>query len=156
MKTPIAVLCSGSTLVLALLAAFPAAAQDNKPRTVSRDELRACMNSEDEIAARRKALQERGAKRTEQEAALRKEADEIKEEERHAQEDQWKESRYKRHVKAYMDKVAEYKAFTASINSEFDAVNQAVTAYNGKCGGISFLDEDKQAILQERAAAAKK
>ena len=42
-----------------------------------------------------------------------------------------------------------------SLNKDVEALNQAMTAHNDKCGGISYSKADKEAILKEREAPAK-
>jgi hypothetical protein len=132
-----------------------ASASHAQPRTVTRDELRACMNSEDDIAARRKALDEHVARRKADESALRAETDEIKAQQEHADEDQFKRRAFDRRVKAYQEKVKAFNAAGPALNTELDEVKKAIAAHNDKCGGIAFSPEDKEAVQKEREAAKK-
>ncbi|HVZ46069.1 MAG TPA: hypothetical protein VHA82_19835 [Ramlibacter sp.] len=140
---------------LLLLGALSVHAQSAPPRTISRDELRACLDSEDRVAARRKAFDERIAKRREQEAALKAESAELEEEAKHADEDQWKGNRFSRHQKSFQAKVKAYNDEQAGFMAELEAMKQAAAAHNDKCAGIAFNPEDKEAILREREAAKK-
>ena len=44
----------------------------------------------------------------------------------------------------------------AALRGDMEALNKSLMAYNESCGGISYMPEDKAAILKEREAAAKK
>ena len=138
--------------------AVPAAQAQTKPaKLVTRDQLRACMNSESDLAARRKATEVRAVQQREEAAAIRAEGQELAEEHKrigedeHAKLERFMARKAKPHnarVKAAQDKAEAFKA-------ELEALNAGLVAYNDQCGGISFLAEDKEAILKEREAAKK-
>src|SRR6185369_7376240 len=75
-----------------ILLATTAQAQDAKPRTGTRDELRACYQTEDEIGTRRTAFNAAADKRRAEEDGLKKETEELKKEEEEGNEDRWKRS----------------------------------------------------------------
>jgi hypothetical protein len=144
-------------LFLAAIAVQTVQAQTKPAKLVSRDELRVCMNSESELAARRKAMEPRAAQNREEAAAIRAEAQELTEErQRIGEEEYTKQERFmarkvKPHnarVKAAQDKAEAYRA-------DLESLNKSLVAYNEQCGGITFRAEDKEAILKERETATK-
>lgn len=144
-----------SGLLLAAAMLQGAQAQSSGGKAVTRDELRACMNRESELAAQRQAVEAQNRSNGEEFAAVRAEADELKAEQERLEREPNRTDRFERRVRAYNAKVAEAKAKDASFRASLDALNQAVVAHNTRCGGISFLPEDKEAILKEREAAGK-
>lgn len=60
--------------------------------------------------------------------------------------------RFDRKVLAHNVRVQAAQSAAAAFNVELDAMNKSVDGYNRQCGGISFLPEDKEAILKERAS----
>lgn len=144
-----------SGLLLAAATIQGAEAQSTGARTVTRDELRACMNRESELAVQRQAVETQNRRNGEEFAAVRAEAEELTAEKERLEREPNRTDRFERRVRAYNAKVAEAKAKDASFRASLDALNQAVVAHNDRCGGISFLPEDKEAILKEREAAAK-
>src|SRR5687767_11635845 len=100
-------------ILLAAIAIQTAQAQAKPEKLVTRDELRACMNSEAELASRRKAMEERGKQNGEEAAAIRAEGQELAEEhkrigeEEHAKLERFINRKAKPHnvrVKAAQDK----------------------------------------------------
>ena len=124
-------------------------------KLVTRDELRVCMNSEAELADRRKAFDGRIAKNKEEAEAIRAERAQLAEEEKTLEENQTKMDRFARKVKAHNVKVQAVKANQDAFNADLDALNKSMVAYNDKCGGITYSSTDKEAILKEREAAKK-
>jgi len=139
--------------------AIQAAQAQAKPekKTVTRDELRACMNSEAELAARRKAMEPRAAQNREEAAAIRAEAQELTEEHKRIGEDEHaKLERFmNRKAKPHNARVKAAQEKAEALRADLEALNKNLVAYNERCGGISFLAEDKEAILKEREAAKK-
>lgn len=142
-----------AALAAATLASLPAQAQKGTdPKIVSRDELRACMNSEDALAARRKDVEARNAAMAQESAAIRTEQKELAEEKQRLEEDQKPMDRFERKVRAHNAKVKEAQTKAEAVKADLVSLNDALIAHNQKCGGISFLPEDKEAIMKERAA----
>ena len=139
-------------LLLVIFAIHAAQAQTPSPRMVTRDELRACMNSESELATRRDAVEARSRQNRDEAAAIRAESGQLKTENEKLQEDNAPMEKFQRKVKAHNARVQVAQADTVSFNTELDAMNKAVVGYNQQCGGISFKSEDKDAVLKERAA----
>lgn len=142
-----------SVLLLAAATIQGAHAQPTENRTVTRDELRACMNRESDLAAQRQAVETQNRRNGEEFAAVRVEAQELKTEQERLEREPNRTDRFERRVRAYNVKVEEAKAKEAAFRASLEALNQAVVAHNTQCGGISFRPEDKEAILKERAAA---
>ncbi|MBG9390162.1 hypothetical protein [Caenimonas aquaedulcis] len=124
-------------------------------KLVTRDELRACMNSEAELADRRKSFEGRSAKNKEEADAIRAEQAEMAEEQKTLGDDQRKIDRFGRKVKAHNVKVQAAKANADAFNADLEALNKGLLAHNEKCGGISYDPDDKEAILKEREAQKK-
>ena len=144
-------------LILAAGAVQTAQAQTKPAKVVSRDELRACMNSEADLAARRKATEERAAKNRDEAAAIRAEAQELNEEKaRIGEDDHTRLERFvSRKVKPHNVRVKAAQENAEAFKAELESLNKGLIAYNDQCGGISYSKEDKDAILKEREAAKK-
>jgi hypothetical protein len=144
-----------ATVTGALLATFAlhaAQAQTAPARMVTRDELRACMNSESELATRRQAVEARGKQNRDEGAAIRTESEQLRVEHEKLEENQAPLEKFQRKVKVHNARVQAAQAAEASFGTELDALNKSVAGYNQQCGGITFLAEDKDAILKERTA----
>jgi hypothetical protein len=126
------------------------------PKMVSKDELRVCMNTEVDLAARRTALTARGEANRAEGAAIRAEAAEMGEEQKAVEGNEAKMDRFNRKVKAHNARVEAQSGSAAALRADLEGLNKGLVAYNASCGGISYSREDKEAILKEREAAAKK
>jgi len=143
-------------IFFAAIALHTAQAQTKPDKVVTRDELRACMNSETSLAARRKAMEARNKQNNEEAAAIRAEQQELTEEQKRIEEDATKTERFiNRRVKPHNARVLVAKTNAESFRTDLEALNKSLIAHNEQCGGISFRAEDKEAILKEREAAAK-
>lgn len=144
-------------LAVTAFTALPAFAQTPASRTVSREELRACMDSEAQVTSRREAAQARGKQVAEERTAVKAEADALHAEEKELREDDYRaRDRFTKKAKAMTAKIQAVNASGDALRTELEAVNRDLETYNQKCGGISYLPEDKAAILKEREASAKK
>jgi flagellar hook-basal body complex protein FliE len=146
------------TAATALLAAFvlqAAQAQAQPGKLVSRDELRTCMNSESSFATRRQALETRNGQNREEAAAIRAEAQELTAEQERIKDDSSKMDRFGRRVKAHNVRIQSANANVESLRADMETLNKALVAYNEQCGGISYSNDDKEAILKERETPAK-
>lgn len=138
---------------LVLAAAFSihaAQAQAKSDKLVTRDELRACMNSEAELAARRKAMEPRNAVIREEAAAIRAEAEQLKAEGEKLESDSAPMDRFNRKIRTHNNRVAAAKTVAETYRADLETLNKALIGYNEKCGGITYSAEDKEAILKER------
>jgi len=148
----IAAICAAVLLSTAHAQTAPA----KKP--VSRDELRACMTSEDEIGARRQAIDVRLKQSRDEVAGIQAEAAELSDELKRLQQDgepSAKMERFDRKVRAHNVRAKTVNDKAAGVRTDLEALSASVKDYNAKCGGIAFLPEDKEAILKEREAAKK-
>lgn len=142
-----------AALLLAALAGQAALAQTAAPaKVVTRDELRACMNSETTLATQRKELEARGKVNGEEAAAIRAEAEQLKAEQEKILADNAPMDRFNRKVKTHNARILAARTTAEAFKSELETLNRSLVAHNEKCGGISFLQEDKDAILKEREA----
>lgn len=139
---------------LVVTLALPAQAQTKPARMVTRDELRICMNSESELTDRRRAMEARSGQNRDEAAAIRAEADEMSAEQKRLEENQAPMEKFSRRVKAHNARVQAAQANSESLRKDLAALNDALTAHNEHCGGISFSTQDREAILKERAPAA--
>jgi len=145
---------SGAALA-GLLAATPplSCAADEAPRgrSVSRDELRVCMDRSDELGARRQPL---AAERAEHDRALalHRAAGEALAQEQGTldQVDAQRVADFDARAAAHNARGAELDARTARLRDEGRRFNAAMLDHNSRCGGIVFRAEDREAILKER------
>jgi chromosome segregation ATPase len=136
----------------------PAAhAQSAPPRAATRDELRACMDSEDNLKAKRADLEARAQRNSDDAAAINKDGAALKEEQQHAEESTlpMARDRFERRVRQYQARIAAAKESEAGVRTGMEDLKKAIDEHNTRCNGISFRPEDKAAILQERAAKGK-
>lgn len=143
----------GTALLLATLTLGAAQAQTPAPRMVTRDELRVCMNSESGLKTRREAIDPRAKQNRDEAAAIRTEAEALKEEHDKLVDDQKPLDRFERKVKAHNARVRAAQDSAEALRAELESLNKAMLAYNEQCGGITYLSEDKAAILKEREPA---
>jgi hypothetical protein len=149
-------IASCSIFFILAVAVQSALAQAKSEKIVSRDELRACMNSESDLATRRMALDPRSKAVRDEADAIRAEAAQMAEEQKRVEDDQTRMERFNnRKVKPHNARVQVAQANQAALRADFEALNQSLIAYNDKCGGITYSKEDKDAILKERETAKK-
>jgi hypothetical protein len=142
-------------LLLAGLALQEAQAQSKPAKLVTRDELRVCMNSEATLATRRQGMDARKAKFTEEAAAIRAEGEELKTEQERLESRNESMDRFNRRVKTHNARIKTAQDEAAAYRADLEDLNKGLLTYNEQCGGISFLSEDKEAILKEREAGKK-
>lgn len=149
-------------VVLGLVAAlaFPAAAQaPAKKKLGTRDELRACMNSEADIQARQKTLKERAEKLGEEAKALRLETEELAPEQKRMEADDWAtgpaRTRLERKIKAHDNRLKAAQEAEAAFDTDRQAFEKDLAGWREKCITVSFDPDDKEAVLKEREAAKK-
>jgi hypothetical protein len=126
-----------------------------EPRVVSREELRACMTTDQAIAARKKALIEKNAKLKEEQVAITADSAVLKEEGEKLADNNANMDRFNRKVRTHNQRIDAALNAGKAINAEAEAINKDAIAYNQTCTGIAFRPEDKEAILKEMPAAPK-
>jgi uncharacterized protein (DUF3084 family) len=144
-----------SSLLFAAVALHAAQAQTKPAKTVTRDELRVCMNSESDLKTRREALEALKSRNNDEAAAIKAEAEQMAEDQKKVGQDENRMEKFNRRVKAHNERVKAANANVASFRTEAETLNAGLVAYNDQCGGITFHKEDKDAILKEREAAKK-
>jgi hypothetical protein len=142
---------------IVLAAALPAAhAQSAPARVVTRDELRACMDSGDSIRARQQDLDQRNKRAGEDLAAMRAEATELAEEKKRLEDHpDAPRARFERRLLAYNAKLPAEKANAEAFKADLDAFNTALATHNATCGHIAASTADREAVQKEREAKAK-
>ncbi len=152
----LAALCAGTPAWAQTAAPAPAdVGTKAEARVVSRDELRACMNSESALTTRREQARALNAARQEENQAIRAEAAQLADDRKAIRDDEYtKLERFDRRVKLHNARIQTANTAMAGVRAEMDAVNKDLTAYNAQCGGIRFMPEDKAAILKEREGKA--
>ena len=146
-----------STALLLAATTLPALAQTPAaPKMVTKDELRVCVNTEADLATRRQALTDRGEANRAEATAIRAEAAEMVEEQKAAEGNEFRMNRFNRKVKAHNARIEAQRASAEALRGDLETLNKGLVAYNASCGGIAFSRDDKEAILKEREAAAKK
>jgi hypothetical protein len=144
------------TLLLAAVAAPAAHAQSAPARVVTRDELRACMDSGDAIRARQQELDQRNKRAAEDLAAMRAEAAEIADQKKQLEDHpDMPRARFERRLLAYNAKLPVEKANAETFKTDLDAFNTALAAHNTQCGHIAAKPEDREAVQKEREAKGK-
>ena len=152
------VLCATSAAILVMAAATGAFAQAAKsPKVVSKEELRVCVNTEAELAVQRKGIETQKAASVAEMAGLKIANAELGKDREELDETNDRRVReFKRKMAAYNERVKAANAASEEFGKNLDAFNAKLTGYNDSCGGISYSREDKEEILKEREAAAKK
>jgi chromosome segregation ATPase len=150
----------GATLSLGLAIPLQALAQASAPakpaRSVTKDELRVCMNSESDMKARREALLARQATDRTEIEAIKAEKERLTNERKDIDEsNQRRVSQFKREMDAFNARVKAATAEADAFQADAETLNKALIAHNEKCGGITYDPDDKAAILKEREAASK-
>jgi hypothetical protein len=146
-----------SSMLAAVFVLQTAQAQTPPAKTVNRDQLRACMNSESDLTSRRQAMDARNKANNEEAAAIRTEQQElIEERKRIGEDDATKIERFmNRRAKPHNARVKVAQEKVEAFRAELETLNKALVTHNDQCGGISFMAEDKEAILKERETAKK-
>jgi hypothetical protein len=132
-----------------------AQAQTKPAKIVTKDELRACMNSEADLATRRQGMEPRNKANTEEAASIRAEQEQLAAEKQKLEDSNENMDRFNRKVKNHNARIQAARANAEAFRADLESLNKGLVAHNDQCGGISFRAEDKEAILKEREAAKK-
>lgn len=147
----------GLALLAATFAPLPAHAQSDSSHVATRDELRACMDGEDSLKARRDDLEARAKQNTEDAAAINKEGDELKEEQKRVEDSTlpMARDRFDRRVRQYQAKVKAAKEKEDGVRAGLEDLKKAIDQHNTQCKDLKYRAEDKEAIMKERASRGK-
>ena len=146
---------TGCSIVFAALAFQPAQAQSETHKVMTRDELRVCMNSEQDLATRQKSLEARDKQSGELAVALRADGEKLADEQKRLEGSDRPREGFDRRMRAYNLRVASAQTGAESFAADLEAYKKALATHNGQCGGVAFNAVDKAAILKEREAQAK-
>jgi predicted RNase H-like nuclease (RuvC/YqgF family) len=150
-KTSTASTVLGWSLAFAVLAPLAVHAQP-APKVVSRDELRACMNSESDLAKQREGLEARTKQLNEEAAAVRAEEEELAAEQKRVEQSSMPlaRDRFDRKIRQHNARVSGGKEQSEALKAALEDLKKGMEAHNAKCGGIAFDPADKAAILKEQ------
>ncbi len=133
------------------------AAESAPSAPVTREFYRACLNEGDQVAEAKKRLDDR----REAHAVVLKTlaaagTSAAAEQEKLNKEDEKAVAEFNAKVKDLNDKGDAANARSTEINKERDVYNAQVVDYNKRCAALVVRSADKEAIMQERAAAKEK
>jgi hypothetical protein len=144
----------------ALLAAFSlaAVAQDAPKKTLTRDELRACLDNQDTLKARGETIKQRTAKLQEESDAIKAEDDQLRQEQKRAEESSMPgvRDRFERKVRQHTSRIKAAEEEGKAVRADADAFTKDLDAHNGKCSNVAVSRDDREAVMKEREAAGKK
>jgi len=144
--------------VLAAALTLPAIAQDAPKKTLTRDELRQCLNDQDTLKARADAVKPRIAKLSADVDAFKAEEEQLKEEQKRVEDSQamGARDRFERKLKVHSAKGKALEAESTAVRTEGESLTKDLDAHNAKCSNVAVKTEDKEAVMKEREAAGKK
>ncbi|MEJ6020854.1 hypothetical protein [Ramlibacter sp. PS4R-6] len=137
------------------------AQQASGKRTGTIDELRACLNTQDDIEARQKGLKERSEKLVKAGEAFNAQAKEINEEAQRVAEDMnatgsGRRARFERKERAFKQEVEAHRVAQETFNADRAKIETDFTAFREKCAETAYLQDDIEKVKKEREAAGKK
>jgi uncharacterized protein (DUF3084 family) len=150
-KTSIYRIALSWSLAFAVLAPLAAPAQTT-PKIATRDELRACMNSETDLGKQREGLEARTKQLNEEAAAVRTEEEELAAEQKRVEQSSMPmaRDRFDRKIRQHNARVTAGKQQSEALKAGLEDLKKGMEAHNTKCGGIAFDPADKAAILKEQ------
>jgi hypothetical protein len=160
MNKPIALPALALGIFIAALALSAAAQAPAQKRIGTRDELRACMKSDDDLQLRQKALRERVDKLGIEAKAIQAEGEELLPDQKRLDEPDAPSGparqRIERKLKAHELRVKAAKQAEATFESDRQAFDKDAAGWREQCSNtVSFDAKDNEAVLKEREAAKK-
>lgn len=156
LRHSLALVALAATCGLAL--AQPQTTKDGK-RVGTREDLRACMATRDEIESTQKSLKERGEKIAADSKALSAETEDLNTQVKQADDDGLtglRRTRLERKVKEHDAKLKSVQDAEAAFNADHEAFDKKVAGYHESCSNVAFDNDDVAAVKKEREAAGKK
>lgn len=155
-KLSFSILAAAAALTVAAHAQTPAA----KPSGTI-DQLRACLNMQDEFEPRQKELRERGEKLTKTTEAMNAQAKEIDEESQRVAEDMnatgsGRRARFERKERAFKKERETHMAAQETFNADRKKIEDDFAAFRAKCADTAYMQDDIDKVKKEREAAGKK
>ena len=155
---------SSRTLLIALVALLvtvsadaadqPAAPPPSVGARATRDQLRECMNTEDGLKERERALQAANAENRKMGARLAAEGDQIRGTGSKTDEtNPMSATAQDAMVKTHNLRVRQLNAAEAALVPASKAFVADVTAFQARCSGLTYLVEDMEAVAREREKA---
>ena len=125
------------------------------------DQLRACLNTQDDIEARQGALRDRGDKLAKAAEALNAQAKEINDEGARIAEDMnatgsGRRGRFERRERAYKQEAESLRSAQEAFNADRKKIEDDFAAFRQKCADVAYLQDDIEKVKKEREAAGKK
>jgi hypothetical protein len=153
-----------SFLIAALAATISVGAfaqSDAGKRTGTVDELRACLNTQDEIEARQKSLSERSTQLARTAETLNAQSKDMTEEGQRVTEDpsatgSGRRARFDRKERAFKQEVEAHRTATEAFNTERTKIETDFTAFRQNCADKAYQQDDIAKVKKEREAAGKK
>lgn len=121
-----------------------------KQQYLTRDELRACMDDTDELAAKREQLRILGTLDQEAGAQIRAETEAITKEQETVPNDQAMINAINEKIQANNQRITERNASVNALNKQNNALNNESAALDKRCSYKLYTLDDKNAILRER------
>jgi hypothetical protein len=155
-KLSLSILAAAAVISLPAMAQAPAA----KPAGTI-DQLRACLNTQDDIESRQKTLRERGDKLAKAGEAINAQAKEINDEAQRVAEDMnatgsGRRARYERRERAYKQEVEAHRSAQEAFNADRKKIEDDFAAFRQKCADTAYMQDDIDKVKKEREAAGKK
>lgn len=148
----IALLALLSPFVVDALAAGPGG---SKPRLATRDDIRACMNANDHLTARRQVLNHNLALSRTRQADIQNRAIALIEVQRNLdRSDEQQVEVFNAKVAEHNDLVRAGNALVQEVNAMEEKFSADALDYNTTCATQSYRLSDREAVLKERKAAA--
>ena len=157
-KLSLSILAAAAAISFAAFAQAPAGGA--KP-TGTIDQLRTCLNMQDDIEARQKALKATGDQLIKTTDSLSERAKEINEEGQRVAEDMnasgsGRRARFERKERAFKQEREAHMANQEKFNADRKKIEDDFTAFRAKCAETAYLQDDIDKVKKEREAAGKK
>ena len=157
-KLSFSILAAAAAVSLSVFAQAPAGGA--KP-TGTIDQLRTCLNMQDEIEARQKTLKATGEQLSKTTESLSARANEINEEGQRVAEDMnasgsGRRARFERKERAFKQEREAHVANQEKFNADRKKIEDDFTAFRTKCADTAYLQDDIEKVKKEREAAGKK
>ena len=134
--------------------AAPPAASSPVGARATRDQLRECLNVEDGLKERERALQAASTENKRTGARLEAESDQIRGTGQKMDEtDPMSATAYDAMVRGHNLRVRQLNAAEAALAPVSKAFVADVTAFQARCSGLTYLVEDMEAVAREREKA---
>ena len=126
------------------------------PQAATRDEIRYCIQADEDLAAMRLKVQTGVAAHQQVGVDLQADSDALKGTQKAAAAgDASKIAEFNRRIELHNARTREMNATAALLDTELERVNTATRDYNARCAGLRMLAPDRAAVLKERGNSSK-